>query len=475
MSGDRERALLRMKVLLVNSGADLIALSCEPIGLEYLAAYMEQHGVEVRIINMAQRDVIVEAIKWQPDLVGFTASTPSINLAYRDSDRLRRMGFKTVIGGIHASIMPEEAIQHADWVVVGDGEEALMNIVGSLHNIEYNKTHKENEIGLRATFILPPGILRPEYIKDISKLPFPARHLVDTNYFFEVIGYRWPFGEKKKWVPITTARGCLYKCRFCTNSKRPNPPRYNSVDRVIEEIQHIQKTYGISNLFFMDDDLFLPAKRFKELAERMIPLNVRWMSCLRATSATDEILELAVRSGCRYVSIGFETNSQACLNALDKQSSPEANQRAADLCAKHGIKVLANIMVGIPGETPADLEETIAFIKRNKFYSTGLTMATPMPGTKLWDYAKEHNLIPDGLNWNDFIIGNARLNVSANVAMTREETMKYFNIIDQLIEISKARLDPWWMIRLFLKNPKNALRTAWGYRKRIAKYIGRIK
>jgi radical SAM superfamily enzyme YgiQ (UPF0313 family) len=441
-----------MKVLLVNSGTDIIALSCEPVGLEYIGAFLEREGHEVKIINMATTDVEKTAHKWKPDFIGYTATTPSINSAYRSSDRLRFWGFKTIIGGIHASIFPEEAIQHCDWVVVGDGEYAMLDILNGVER----------------------GILRPEYMKDISHLPFPARHLVDSDYFHKVIGFRWPFGQKKKWATLTTARGCPYRCAFCQNSKRPIPPRYNSVDRAIEEIEFIKEEYGISNIFILDDDFFLPKPRFRELAERMRPLNINWMACARASTLTDELGYIAKESGCKFVSIGFESNSQKCLDSVNKGTTPEDNQRAADICKKYGINVLANIMIGIPGETPEDIEQTIDFVKRNKFFSTGLCIATPMPGTKLWDYSKGHGLIPENVNWDDFIIGNPRLNISANISMPREETMRYFKILDDLIEKDKARLDLGWMWSILTHYPKNALKTAWGYRKRLLKYIGRV-
>jgi len=234
-----------IKVALINPGKDGSLAATEPLSLGFIAGYLEKNDIEVIIIDeLAGQNVKKEIEKFIPDIVGITATTPCVLDAYKIADMCRKMGILTVMGGVHVSVLPEEGLKHADIVVKGEGEIAMLDII------------REN---------IKSGIVSRPYIKNIDDIPFPARHLMQMN-FYSNAKERLPNSFMFSFIPlhtkfasILTSRGCPFACTFCHNSWRGIPWRFNNPERVISEIEDLIKSYGIKAIFLLKI-IFLPIK-----------------------------------------------------------------------------------------------------------------------------------------------------------------------------------------------------------------------
>lgn len=376
------------KVALINPGKDQRFAVQEPLNLGFIASYLEKNGVEVRIIDeLAGQNVKKELDQYRPEIVGLTATTVLVSRAYRIADMCRKKGILTVMGGVHASILPEEALQHVDIVVKGEGEQSMLDIV------------KQG---------ITSGVVTRPYIKNIDEIPPPARHLMKMDFYLYTKDrlpetYLYFVPSHTKTASMLTSRGCPYSCMFCHNTWRGIPYRFNSPERVISEIKALKETYGIQALFFIEDNFFVNKMRVKKICELMKNenLGVIWGANARVDNINLEMLQMAKEAGCRQVTFGFESGSQRILNVLNKRTTVEQNKRAIELCNQVGIIPQGTVMIGNPTETVEDVRATQNFIKEMNIKSVGVCITTPFPGTKLWQWCEEHKLIPQSFEWSD--------------------------------------------------------------------------
>lgn len=380
----------KKKVVLINPGLDnKWASPHPPLNLGYIASYLEANGIEARIVDeLAGQDVSKELQRLRPDIVGITATTPLALDAYRVANITRKMGILTVMGGTHASIMTEEALNNVDIVVIGEGERAMLDIV---------KGEKSR-------------IVKAPYFKNLDELPEPAWHLMDMEFYLTCqkripVNHLRLFPSEKRIAALITTRGCSYACIFCYNSWRDTPIRFHSAERIFSTIRCLMERYSADTFFFIDDDLMFNKNRFKRLCNLIIEngLSLLWGCQSSANTIDKEILQLAKKAGCFQVNFGFESGSQRILNILKKgKFTIEKNARAVKLCKEAGLRSWATFMVGNPTETIDDIKATFNFIKNNHIDGVGIHITTPFPGTELWNWCKEHNLIPEKIDWSIF-------------------------------------------------------------------------
>lgn len=444
------------KVALINPGnkKDISLGMIEPLNLGFIAAYLEKHRIEVRIIDQfAGQNIKKELRKFNPQIVGITSTTPLVCNAYSIADMCKNMGFFVVMGGIHPSTMPEEALNHCDIVVKGEGEKAFLDIVKK----------KTNE-----------KIVSYPLIKDLSEIPHPARHLMDINYYLKTIdinpethlgGY---ISSKTKTSGILSSRGCPYRCIFCHNSWRRSPPRYHSAEYVIEEIEELINNYDTEALFFFDDDLFSNNPRLKKICKRMKEkkIDIIWGCNARVNEIDLETLKMVKKAGCKQVNFGFESGSQRILSLLKNNTTTiEQNKRAVKLCKEACLGIHASFMIGNPTETKKDVMDTQEFIKKNPLDSIGVLLTTPFPGTELWEICKRRGIIPKNIDWNDFTTGKLAINCCENIS--KEELQRlYQETIDLTLTINKPSLKKY--LNIGIKHPARSLAT-------LIKYPSKIK
>jgi len=411
----------------------------EPLNLGFIAAYLEKHGVEVNIIDqVAGQNVKKELEKFQPNIAGITASTPLIYNAYEISKLCNDMGIFTVIGGVHASILPHEVIQHADAVVVGDGEIAMLNLA--------KKTKR--------------GIIKGEWINNLDEIPLPARHLMQMNFHVRTkdrnpnSSYMYFVPKGAKVSTILTSRGCPYNCIFCWNSWRNTPYRFNSPERVIEEIKHLIENYDISAIWFHDDNLLVNKKRVKKICKLLKEneINIVWGCNSRVDIIDYDILKTIKDVGCKQVDFGFESGSQRILDVLNKKTTVEQNLKAIKLCRKVGLNFQGSFIIGSPTETLEDIKKTEKFIIDNDIENFQLCIMTAYPGTQLWSYCKENNMLPDKFDWSLFNSDYAPF--SCNKNFTKEEIENIFNSVHRKLILNRIAKHPIKSFRKLINHPK---------------------
>lgn len=403
-----------MRVALIAPGKKERFAVQEPLNLGYIASYLEKNNVEVRIIDqLAQENVKREISKFEPDIAGITATTPLIHDAYKIADKCKKDGILTVIGGPHVSVLPEEALQHVDIVVKGEGELALLDIVKS--NIR-------------------SGVVSYPYIKDIDDIPPPARHLMKMDFYLRSKDrlkdtYLYFVPPHTKVAAMLTSRGCPFSCTFCHNTWGGIPYRFNSAKRVISEIDDLIRVYGVEAIFFIEDNFFVKKSRLKKICElmKMNKFEIIWGCNARVTDVSESNLQIVKDAGCKQVTFGFESGSQRILDILNKGTTVEQNQKAIDLCKKVGVIPQGTFMIGNPTETIEDIKKTQQFIMESGVENPGICITTPFPGTELWNWCDDEGLIPESLNWSDFTYDNVP--IPACDTIPPEELQILFNKI----------------------------------------------
>jgi radical SAM superfamily enzyme YgiQ (UPF0313 family) len=357
-----------------------------------IAAVLEENEHMVDILDLSilkqTQDTISETIKRKkPDIVGITATTPTISLAAaiakmtKDADD----DVTVVLGGPHASILPEDTLRNipeVDIIVRGEGEKTIIELVNGLQtNYDMGKVlgityRKGNEIKSVPS--------RPQ-ISNIDELPFAALHLLPMNKY----RLHPPFGRSSPCIPIITSRGCPYRCVFCSKSVFGKKFRANSPKYVADEIEYVIEKFGAKEIKFYDDVFTIDRNRVidicKELKVRKI--DILWTCETRVNLVNKELLETMRKSGCYMIEYGVESGCQEILNNLKKDTTLEQVEQAFKFTHAAGIQTVAYFMIGSPGDNPETIKKTLWFAKKlNPDFVTFAT-TTPYPGTELHDFA----------------------------------------------------------------------------------------
>ncbi|MFH1127590.1 MAG: radical SAM protein [archaeon] len=373
-----------------------------PLGALYICSVLKEKGYHVTFIDgtVTSYEKTIEQLKQnKPDILNLSIQTVFADFAFQLAKDYRKINRNAIIiaGGPHASILPKQTLAEKgiDFVVVGEGEETLPDL---LSNIKDPK--KVKGIGFRKNnkhFFTESR----EPIKDLDKIPFPARDMLHDNYF------------RTGSTSIITSRGCPFNCAFCQPTLRKifGPKfRMRTVKNVIDEIKDIKKTFmkknrELKSLHFTDDGLTYNHKWLKNLGQEIIKqkLDITWTANTRADTMPEiGLLRLLKKSGLTKFSIGVESGDPYIRNEiLKKNVSQEKLIKAFDLCHEAGIKTHAYLMVGSPEETHESILATVKLLDRIRPDDTQVTITSPLPETYLYYHAKEKDIMKVK-RWSDF-------------------------------------------------------------------------
>jgi radical SAM superfamily enzyme YgiQ (UPF0313 family) len=447
------------KLVLVNAGKEQHLAMWEPQNLLILAAYAKKFGHEVIIADQSTGENIFKKIKtFNPDFVGITGTTAVIFESYKIGDWCRKEGFKVIMGGVHVTVMPDEGIKHADYVVVGEGEDALVKILSGKAQ---------------------PGIVKGEFIKNIDELPKIDRDLIDMKFYSSAMdrvpgSTAWFVGPGTKICSILATRGCPYNCIYCHNSWRGLPVRMRSARSIIDEMKELKTKYGIKAIFFMDDDFLVSKQRIFEFCKlyKEEGIDIVWQCGARVTAVDPEILEAIKSANCKQISYGLESGSPRILGILkNNRTTVEQNAAAIKMAKEAGLFATGTFMIGNPTETEEDIEMTKKFIIDNNVDEFAVSIATPFPGTKMWEMCKEKGVIPDEIDWSKF---NYRKLTVMLCDVPPERIDYWFKEFSKMIELKHPNMRPKRALMAAIKNPIKAIEVLFKRPEVVAIIIKRI-
>ena len=338
------------------------------LGLTILASHFPKN-YEVKIVNEAIEEIDFES---EVDLVGITGLTCVINRAYAVADGFRERGVKVILGGVHPSLLPEEAKEHADSVFIGEAEGRLEKVL------------RDFELGT-----LQPFYQNQEW-HDLKGMPFPRRDLLGKRYS--------PFFKA-----IETTRGCPNRCEFCSvptiNGKRY---RLRPLKEVDQELSSIIKKKG-EYLFLADDNVTAKEDYALDLFEIFRRHGVKWMGFATVQIAKNEnLLKKARESGCISLFIGFESLIQENLDGVSKRfvNATELSD-LVKMIQQHQIGIHGSFIFGFDGDDPTIFRKTVKFVQKNNIELPTFSILTPFPGTPLRKRLEEERRILDD-DWSHY-------------------------------------------------------------------------
>ncbi len=378
-----------------------------PFGLACIASYIREHSFSVSIIdalaeNMGTKQVLDYIGKHQPKVIGITAMTPQFQ---RTVQAVKDISIKfpeilNVIGGHHASIMPDKTLKEnngLDILVYGEGEETFLEVMN-----KYRENGCDKEEFLKDTESLRAidgiafrdednniKINKPrKQIADLDSLPSPAWDLLSVERYLPLPNQYL----NKPVIHMVSIRGCPFDCGFCSNnSVFGRKIRARSPEKVVEDIKYVKSEYNIKEISFWDDTMTVNKKWLERFCNCLIEnkVNVTWTCYSRVDTVNLEILKLMKKAGCWNIFYGYESGTQQLLDNINKGITLEQIRNANKWTKEAGIEVRASFMIALPGETPELAKRTIDFAIELEPEYAQFSITTPYPGTKLFDTAKQ--------------------------------------------------------------------------------------
>lgn len=358
-----------------------------PTDLMYLAAIAEEAGCEAKIADYSLGgDLKADLEEFKPDYIVANVTTPTFKTDLEALSLAKQTlpAVKTIVKGAIFLTHNINAIYEKpflDYVIIGEAELALKEILEGVPDEEIlGICYRKNHQGVK-------NAPRP-FNNELDKLPFPARHLVDNTI------YRRPDNGKVQAV-IKVSRGCPFHCFFCLATPvSGHNVRVRSVDNIVAEIKECVEKYKIKNFLFWSDIFDLDKKWTMELCNRIIDekLNITWSANTRADTITQDLANLMYKSGCRLMSLGVESGSQMILDNIGKHLKLDKIREAVKILKRAKIQIYNYFVIGLPWETEETVEETIKFAIELDSDFISFYTATPLPGTRFYDYAMQNKL-----------------------------------------------------------------------------------
>lgn len=361
-----------------------------PLGLGYLSAFLKQAGYKAKIIDGLNlgynNDQLVEACK-DADIVGISCLSDYFLETIDLSKKLQSKKKTVIIGGPHATALPDITIAEtgADFLVLGEGEQTLHELIASLKNgSQTNNIPGVYTLGAKHAE-------KRDFIKYLDELPFPDWEQLDPRTYKKA-----PHGGLVKSfpvAPIITTRGCPFECTFCASPKLWNKTiRFRSPQNVIKEVKVLVNNYGVREIHFEDDNLTLKKSHIETICNLIIEndLKINWATPngIRVDTVTPELLALMKKSGCYSIAFGIESGNQDILDNIKKKTRLETIEYAITEANKAGIVTQGFFIFGLPGETEESVRETVDFAKRTMLDKAQFLLLDVLPGSELWENLK---------------------------------------------------------------------------------------
>jgi radical SAM superfamily enzyme YgiQ (UPF0313 family) len=392
-----------------------VIASLPSLGLLTLAG-LTTREVEVEYLEVPDL-AAVDGVPREFDVVAISSFSAQIFEAYKLADRYRLLGTRVILGGLHVSAMPMEALRHADAVVVGEGEPVWPTVIADLRGGNLKPVYDAR--GLNYTF---------------ANSPMPRFDLLDI--------------DKYNRLTVQTQRGCPFRCEFCAASMRISPVyKVKPVERVIEEIRSIKSVWKKPFIEFADDNSFVNKAHSKQLLRAVAKEGVRWFTESDLSVADDkELLDMLADAGCAEVLIGFESTTFSAVDGVEQRANWKAKRVDSYLetirkVQDRGVRVNGCFVLGLDTTGTESFEEIFQFVQQSGLYDVQITVQTAFPGTPLYARLKQEGRILRDEAWDmctlfDVNFQPAKMSVAELEAGLRDLIVRVYD--DDVTEARRA-------------------------------------
>jgi len=375
-----------MKVVLIHPPSENQPLKVPPLGLAYIAAVLKRNKIETKIIDLNVENISLSKYltKEKPDIIGISSIITNARRAFDIAKQTKMILPESfvVMGGPYPSIMGTRLLtrhNEVDVTVVGEAEYNFLELIKRLQNTQSIDAvdglffRKETKIKSNP---------QPNPISPLDQIPFPAREELKMRLYGENAG------------SIFTSRGCPQQCIFCSRPVFGRKWRGHNPDYVLEEIEHLITEYGVSTLSILDDNFTVDMERAEKILDGIIAkkwkLDIYFWNGMRADHATKNLLLKLKKAGCTAINFGVESIDPNVLSFIRKGVSLEQITQAIKLTQQMGIRAKILLMLGNPGDNAKTADRIIDFVQNVHVDGVHLSMATPIFGTKFWDWVEKN-------------------------------------------------------------------------------------
>ena len=417
MKESRLEAIRHLKVILIYLPHPYLKQpdAQAPIGILYLAALLEEAGIDIEVRNYSALHTW-EALEDLPpaDFYGISVTSLELKQANRFAFLIKEKydDCAVVLGG--PGTYCEEFV---DWNAIdsickGDGEEAIFTML---------EDHVKNN--LQSIYHFPP-------FGNIDSLPFPARHLLGEKQGGNIFAYNTHYKPGGSTV-LVSSRGCPFHCAFCSSPYfTNNKVRFRDPQKVVEEVKHVIADFGIRQFRISDDMFMANLQRVMELCDLLEPLDIVWRISTRVKPLDEQVYRRMFEAGCREVSFGVESFDNNVLRVLKKENTAEDNARALELAAKIGMKTRVLFMIRTPGQTSNTVSENIKWLERVPYDIICCTSFVPIPGSDIWNNPDSYDIEILNRNledYNFYFFGSRGENKIEDIIKIKDRSLEELN------------------------------------------------
>jgi len=415
----KPKILLILPPSTVYFGDPTVPVVTPPLGLAYIAAYLEKFGYQVEILDtiaegknktlvnkqkkyslygLNDKEILDKIKEFHPDIVGITSMyTAYAGDAHRVAGLVKRYDKKVsvVFGGAHATIFPELTLKdkNVDLVVMGEGELIFLDLVRKL---EKNKSllYTTGTIAKKGKKIIKN---KPkEFIKNIDILPFPAWHLLPMESYLKINDS--DYAMRNPGMVMITSRGCPGKCIYCSiHSVWGHFWRGRNQENVVDEIEKLVKEYGVKEIYFMDDSMGISPPRLEKICKEIIrrKIDIRWTvpNGIAHWTLNEDLLKLMKESGCYRITFGIESGNPQVRRFIGKPYPLEQAKKMIRYANKIGMWTICTNIIGFPEETREQIKDTVKFAIESDTDLAVFYLLCPHPGTQAYDIFKRLGLL----------------------------------------------------------------------------------
>lgn len=371
-----------------------------PITLALCASVLEKENIQVKVIDCIVKNINSISLKdkiaqFSPNLIILNTATPSIETDITVAKLAKEVLPKVKVAalGIHVTVLPEDCLNLSsslDYCIRGEPEFIVRDLslginIKDILGLSYRSNGK---------IIHNPD---REFISNLDELPFPAWHLIDPS------DYRMPF-KNIPFLLVATSRGCPYKCTFCADKAFYGTKlRLKSPKRVVDELEWVKKTFGISEFLFWSESFTINNNFVLEVCKEILSrrLKVSWVCNSRVDNVDLPLLRKIKEAGCWMIGYGIESGNQEVLDSVKKGTTIQQAKQAVKWAKEAGLEVTGHCILGLPIETEETIKQTIDFSIELDLDFAQYYCAVPFPGSKLYSEAIEQKWI-NTADWSKF-------------------------------------------------------------------------